>query len=105
MWYISCDFLKGINLKIVADLVHESWTETSSTIFQKSWQTILPTLTPSPPIASSSPLAVPDEEMVCPESPESQTSMRPTVDMVYGRVLEFNLLTQMILPQMQLPQM
>lgn len=64
------DFLKGINLKLVADLVHESWKEISCTTLQISWQKILPRPTPSPPIAPSSPLkelykmAVPDEEVV-----------------------------------------
>ena len=70
------EFLKGINLKIVADLVHESWKETSCTTLQKSWQKILPRPTSSPPIAPSSPLkelykmAVPDEEVVCTASPD-----------------------------------
>ena len=50
------DFLEGINLKIVADLVHESWSETNSTTIRKSWQKILPMSTLSPPVAPTPPL-------------------------------------------------
>ena len=76
------DFLKGINLKIVADLVYESWSETSSSTLRKSWQKILPMSTSSPPVAPSPPLkelyamAVPDEEVVSPESPDKNETHR-----------------------------
>ena len=36
------DYLKGINLKVVVDLIHESWTEISSSFLRNSWQKIFP---------------------------------------------------------------
>ena len=36
------DFVKGINLKVVADLIHKSWDEISKETLRKSWRKILP---------------------------------------------------------------
>ena len=74
------DFLKGINLKIVADLFHKSWSKTLK--IRKSWQKILPMSTLSPPVTPTPPLkelyemAVPDEEVVPSESPEKAETHR-----------------------------
>ena len=46
-------FVKGVNMKVVVELVAESWNEIQSTTICKSWQKIIPiTTTPSdtPPI-------------------------------------------------------
>ena len=40
------DYLKGINLKVVVDLIHDSWTEISSRTLQKSWRKIIPITSP-----------------------------------------------------------
>ena len=64
----AVEFLKSINLKVVTDLVHESWTEISSSTLRKSWQKIL-AMTPSAPTSSLKKLysmAVPDEEDLSP---------------------------------------
>ena len=64
------DFIKGVNLRIVVDLVHESWMEITKDTLRRSWQKILP-ITPSCPSKKSPPspvlaglydLAVPDDE-------------------------------------------
>ena len=34
--------MKGINLKVVADLIHKSWDEISKETLRKSWRKILP---------------------------------------------------------------
>jgi len=56
------DFLKGINMKVVVDLIHQSWVEIEPTTLRKSWRKILPepqhTLLPSllllpPPLLQS----------------------------------------------------
>ena len=76
------DFLKGINLKIGADLVYESWSETSCSTLRKSWQKILPMSTSSPPVAPSPPLkelyamAVPDEEVLSPDKADLNETHR-----------------------------
>ena len=36
------DILKGVNLKVVADMVYEAWTEVSKDTLRKSWQKIIP---------------------------------------------------------------
>jgi hypothetical protein len=36
------DFLKGIDMKAVIDLVHAAWTEISEDILRKSWRKIFP---------------------------------------------------------------
>ena len=36
------DFVKRINLKVVAGLIHESWNEINKEILRKSWRKILP---------------------------------------------------------------
>ena len=64
------DFIKGVNLRIVVDLVHEAWMETSKDTLRRSWQKILPInppcpckiSPPSPVLASLYNLAVPDDE-------------------------------------------
>ena len=61
------DFIKGVNLRIVVDLVHEAWMEISKDTLQRSWQKILPInppcpskiSPPSPVLASLYNLAVP----------------------------------------------
>ena len=73
----AIEFLKGINLKVVTDLVHESWTEVSSSTLRKSWRKILP-MTTSAPTSSLKELysmAVPDEEDLSPaKSDRNETS-------------------------------
>uniref|UniRef100_A0A1X7UYL5 DDE-1 domain-containing protein n=1 Tax=Amphimedon queenslandica TaxID=400682 RepID=A0A1X7UYL5_AMPQE len=39
------DFLKGVNLKVVVDLIHESWNEVTKETIRKSWNKILPIIT------------------------------------------------------------
>ena len=64
------DFIKGVNLRIVVDLVHEAWMEISKDTLRRSWQKILPInppcpskiSPPSPVLASLYNLAVPDDE-------------------------------------------
>ena len=73
----AIEFLKGINLKVVTDLVHQSWTEVSSTRLRRSWRKILP-ITPDAPTSSLKELysmAVPDEEDLIPaKSGRNQTN-------------------------------
>ena len=66
------DFIKGVNLRIVVDLVHDAWMEITKDTFRRSWQKILP-ITPSCPSKISPPspvlagiydLAVPEDESV-----------------------------------------
>ncbi len=47
------DFLKGVNLKVVVDLLHLAWTEISKDTLRKSWRKILP-ITTSTDIPSAS---------------------------------------------------
>ena len=42
------NFLKEINLKVVVDFVHQSWTETTKDTLRKSWRKILPIPKPKP---------------------------------------------------------
>jgi hypothetical protein len=74
------DFLKGINMKVVIDLVHEAWTEITMDTLRRYWQKILPITTlspnsvvnqcpPSPVLADLYDLAVTDDE-----SPENSSS-------------------------------
>ena len=85
------DFLKGVHMKMVIDLVHEAWMEISKDTLRRSWQKILP-ITPSSPssvikqclhspvLADLYDLAVPDDE-----SPvDSSSPPKPSASCGYG---------------------
>ena len=71
------DFLKGINLKIVIDLVYAAWAEICKDTLRKSWRKIIPIVSRTskctPVLAKLYELAVSDEEDTD-QSPQAKAS-------------------------------
>ena len=47
------EFLKGVNMRVVVELVHESWNEITGETLRKSWRKIIPIPKPIEPIHPS----------------------------------------------------